>query len=100
MGDNMGVTTHDITVNGVNFIMELTLAEDGNSYMTLTEACFSDDPCIWFLNDSKPLSRWCCTVHQYEGDDHETEATKHPEKCEFWGICDTHQTYDFKQEEA
>lgn len=33
------VTTHDIYVKGVLFIMELTLNDDGTSYMTLTEAC-------------------------------------------------------------
>lgn len=33
------VTVHDVYVNGVLFIMELTLNDEGTGYMTLTEAC-------------------------------------------------------------
>jgi len=33
------VTTHDVNINGVLFIMELTLNDEGTGYMTLTEAC-------------------------------------------------------------
>lgn len=41
------------------------------------------EPCEWFLNDSKPKKRWCCSQHMYEGSEDETEDTEHDEQCEF-----------------
>lgn len=39
----------------------------------LGENPFTPTPCEWFLNDSKPVKRWCCATHQFEGDESETE---------------------------
>lgn len=35
----MSITVHDITIDDTHFIMEVTLDDNGGSYITLTEAC-------------------------------------------------------------
>lgn len=99
----MSNTTHDITIEGVNFIMELRLDEDGENYMGLTEAC-DPTPCDWFENNATVPS-WCCATHQYDGTgDYPINAgIVLPEVCPFSevdedGECITdHRTYDFKE---
>jgi len=77
----MSVTTHDITVDGTNFIMELTIDDEGGNYMTLTEACNSD-PCEWFVNKATTPS-WCCNTHMYDGTGDYPATGDHPEVCDF-----------------
>lgn len=98
----ISVTTHDIEADGQHFILEWTRTDDDTDHISITEAC-EDEPCEWFLNDSTPLKRWCCSTHQYEGDENETELTAHPTQCDFKdldedGECTTeHETHDFQE---
>lgn len=85
--------TTDITIDGVHFIMEITLPklnEDADAgYMTLTEACNAEEECVLVPE----RVGWRCTTHNLwqsvtmlDSDDH----------CQEYGICDSHQTYDFQ----
>lgn len=97
----MSVTTHDIEVEGQTFIMELTLDDDGKSYMTLTSTC-DDHECEWAINNATVPS-WVCEYHRYDGTGDLPATEPHPEVCDFSdvdedGECRTeHETYDFAE---
>ena len=53
----MTVTTHDITIDNISYIMEITLNDNGSSYITLTQACFDreHDSCDLITYDFKEV---------------------------------------------
>lgn len=97
----MFISTHDITIDGKNFIMELTIDEEKGNWCALTEACNSD-PCEWLVNTATTPS-WVCNTHMYDGTGDYPATGEHPEVCDFSdvdedGECRTeHDTYDFME---
>lgn len=71
-------------INGIDAVLMNNIAEvDQSVYENWEGKQPTGEECEWFLNDSKPLKRWCCAAHQYEGDEDENEETEHDEQCQF-----------------
>lgn len=83
------VTTHDIEANGTTYILEWTHDDDGNGYIAITETCDADVECK--LEPRNP--GWYCTTHKIW----QSVTQLDDGHCENYGICDSHETYDFKE---
>lgn len=96
------VTTHDIVVGDTTYILEWTHSDEGDGYITITEACQADEPCEWFINKATVPS-WCCVTHRYDGTgdypahDKDGRRIDPPDECDFADMCEFYETYDFKE---